>query len=323
LADAPMKVIVQNASYNSSDNVISFECETPVAAGTMVKYPYYWPSSLSVDHHWPPTEDIASGNAGGGGIGSGAVGLLPVGFVGAADGGTIFVGGPNVIFGSRSDWGDRQPTDSGFTAQPVSVSGQYANVQAVPKPALNLTMHYLHPSQPLPFADKPSGFVIDLATTLVMDSNSDDPKQHGYLRQVFALNQDNGVVIDLERAKLQKIADEDPGPLSELLTVKSGTAMILHNANIEDSESEDYGVLDDVIIAKNGTAMLVSNANIEDPVGDSPGQLDSVIQVTNAEAMLKGDVKIVTNEQPDGAEFDFKFDEDGAKFGAGTAFLKD
>jgi len=35
------------------------------------------------------------------------------------DGSAVFVGGPNVVFRAHSDWGDRTPTDVGFTAQPV------------------------------------------------------------------------------------------------------------------------------------------------------------------------------------------------------------
>jgi hypothetical protein len=82
-------------------------------AGEMEKSRYYWPSTLRVDQTWPAQVDIASGDAGGGGIGQGATGELPIGYIdGIESGGIVWVGGPNVILEPHSDYGDRMPTDT-------------------------------------------------------------------------------------------------------------------------------------------------------------------------------------------------------------------
>ena len=39
--------------------------------------------------------------------------------------------------------------------------------------------------------------------------------------------------------------------------------------------------------------------------------------------MISGNVEFVTADAASGAVFDFKFDANGGKLGAGTAFLKD
>jgi len=79
VASGAVKAMVLKANYNSADNLIDFECLVPVKAGEMEKSRYYWPSTLRVDETWPPQADINSGDAGGGGIGMGATGELPVG----------------------------------------------------------------------------------------------------------------------------------------------------------------------------------------------------------------------------------------------------
>ncbi len=121
VADVAVKAIVEEATYNSDDNSIDFVCLTPVKSGTMEKYKFFWPSQVSVDWTFPTEDEEADGFAGGDGIGQNATGELPIGFTDLEDwgSGVVWVGGPNVVFGPHSDWGDNTPSDVGFTAQNV------------------------------------------------------------------------------------------------------------------------------------------------------------------------------------------------------------
>jgi hypothetical protein len=112
-ATGAVKAIVLQANYNSNsaDNLIDFECLVPVKAGEMEKSRYDWPSTLRVDETWPPQEDIDSGDAGGGGIGQGATGELPIGYIdGIESGGIVWVGGPNVAFNRTVTTASRSST---------------------------------------------------------------------------------------------------------------------------------------------------------------------------------------------------------------------
>ena len=79
VATGPVLAIVEKANYNSADNCVDFECLVPVLAGTMEKYKFFWPAALPQSDTWPTAEEIAADCAGGGGIGAGATGSLPVG----------------------------------------------------------------------------------------------------------------------------------------------------------------------------------------------------------------------------------------------------
>ena len=87
VANGPVLAIVEKANYNSADNCVDFECLVPVLAGTMEKYHFYWPAALPQTDTWPPANEIAAGHAGGGGIGAGATGSLPVGDTATIPGG--------------------------------------------------------------------------------------------------------------------------------------------------------------------------------------------------------------------------------------------
>ena len=275
VATGSVPVMVLKASYNSADNCVDFECEAPVLAGTMEKYPFYWPSALSINHKWPPADEI--GNAGGGGIGSNASGQLPIGFTGTlGSGGTVYVGGPNVVYISgHADYGDRTPTDVGFVAQTVVQPSAYASVTARSKPQLIFKPTYLHDAPALVPPDKPSGMTLDLASTKIMDSRGGDAvkNRYGYLRDVFALSTRNSagtkVVIDLAGAMVTDT--NSPG------------------------DGEDY--LDRVVVVKQDQLMVDGRTDVG--------------------------AKIVSDDNADGAFFDYQYDPDGEKMGAGTAFLQD
>jgi len=172
IASAPVKAVVENASYNSEDNAINFECLVPVKVGTNVFYKFFWPASLPVTDTWPPPDEIAAGTAGGGGIGAGATGTLPIGFTETIGiNGVVFVGGPNVVFGPQSDRGDRTPSDTGFVAQTIIPGNVFAQVDNTPNPQPNLLLNYIDPLPAIPLpGSQASPFVIDIRNTKIIDS---------------------------------------------------------------------------------------------------------------------------------------------------------
>jgi hypothetical protein len=243
LVSGEVNLMIEKASYNSAENCIDFECEAPVKAGTMVQYPFYWPSSLSVDQTWPPPDEIAIGDAGGGVTGVG--GELPIGFTDTiGTGGTVWVGGPNVIYTGNAGWGDPTPTDVGFQAQPVTDPSYYGQVGARSgQPELDLAPYYISdlvvPSVP----GMPVETVIDLSTTKVMDSKSADPTQVGYLRNVFQVVADHGVVVDIE-ARVVSPESDDPGALDDVLAVKQGQLMLQPDTQVITDGAEDGAPFD-------------------------------------------------------------------------------
>lgn len=99
----------------------------------------------------------------------------------------VWVGGPNVIFTGRSDWGDLRPTDVGFQPQPVVLPEVFAELDASLRPRLNLKPYLLRPSDPivLPDLNDGGGISLDIATTKVVDSESDDPERIATLKSLL------------------------------------------------------------------------------------------------------------------------------------------
>lgn len=235
VASGDVKAVVTRAAYDSVENCISFECETPVKSGTMSQYKFYWPHSLTITDVFPTPEEIANGSAGGGNqVVNGAGGELPIGYTGVIgiagqpiiwrgefdpsvayhvndavlynaqlgggsyvaktttlgnfpsnptywilisssqqQGGTIFVGGPNVLYGPGSDRGDRTPGDVGYLAQNLSPNSVFATVNNSPKPFLNLKLNYCTDiTLPIARDAQPSETILDIRTTQVMDSDN-------------------------------------------------------------------------------------------------------------------------------------------------------
>jgi hypothetical protein len=267
----PVTAVVTSASYNSVDNCVDISCVVPVEAGTMTVNPFYWPSALPVTTTWPTQADIESGNAGGGGLGTGATGNLPIGdtsWITLPGRQVVIVGGPNVMFESQSDWGDSTPTDTDFVAQPIIDTSVYAELTNSTRPSLNLQIQVPKPYPVLGKPESEAGSVtIDIRKTKVTDSDhpSEDP---AYLDSIFL-----GIIN---------------------ANVPSGRKLVIDRINtvVGDSEHPEGQPLSDVL--KNADGYLA----------------------------IRTDVSIW--DQTDGEhEFDFKYDETGGKFGAGTAFLKD
>ena len=222
VASTDVLATVEKATYNSADNCIDIECLVPVRAGTMTKYRFYWPAALAPTDTWPPADEITAGNAGGGGIGAGATGTLPIGSTSTITGGdAVFVGGTNVVFKSQSDRGDKKPTDSGFTAQTVVDTTTYVNLSPGSRPRLNLRVYGRRGMPPIPQI-KPASpgstgiDEIDINTTKFVD-NTGTEKKTAYLSSIiYGINADDNLTID-RSALVADSTHEEGQPLSDVL----------------------------------------------------------------------------------------------------------
>jgi len=242
VANAPVLAIVEKANYNSADNCVDFECLVPVLAGTMAQYHFYWPAALPATDTWPPADEIAAGQAGGGGIGSGATGSLPVGDTGTIpEGSIVFVGGPNVVFRSQSDWGDRTPTDSGFAAQTVVNPSTYINLSPGSRPRLNLrTYPRRSPAAITPSATSSSQITIDLNKTKILDTSDPTATKTAYLSSILAGITDDG---DLTISREALVADDenpDGRPLTDVLKFGDEYLCIRTDVSFWDSEEGEH-----------------------------------------------------------------------------------
>lgn len=192
-----VKVIVEEAKYNSEDRTIDFTCLTPVKAGEMVAYKFFWPSTLSVDETFPTEDEIANGFAGGDGIGSEATGELPIGFTDLEDWGegVVWVGGPNVVFAGHADYGDNTPTDVDFEAQQIIYAETYAELTIEENPNPDLTLNYVDPIDPPPLMDYSGARLeIDIRKTIITDSHN--PQFTTRLDTIYRkINEDSRLVI--------------------------------------------------------------------------------------------------------------------------------
>lgn len=181
VANGPVKAIVEEASYDSESNTLSFVCLTCVRAGEMTPYPWFWPADAikfpSDDSLIPTVGQLPIGYTGVLGVkyrgeydngttyavGDGVLfnaesyvcvqrstGNLPSNttfwqLVSLSGTGTIWVGGPNVVFLFGASGGARFVADSAFTAQSIAPSNITAEVNARPKPKLNLKLNYAAP----------------------------------------------------------------------------------------------------------------------------------------------------------------------------------
>lgn len=184
--------IVENATYNSTDNTISFEILTPIKAGTMIPYVFFWP--FAVAGNFPANGDFA----GGAGIGIEAVGQLPTGSIeigqNCVDGNGIFIGGPNIVYSGPADLGDPTPADTNFVAQDRIITNTDFTVDGGVRPTPDLAIKKRIRVSPYPEFTIPIFGGIDIRKTLIYDSDNDESATlDTFLKEI---TEDDGIVID-------------------------------------------------------------------------------------------------------------------------------
>jgi hypothetical protein len=147
ISTGSIKGEIEVADFDSESQTIFIRCWLPIKAGQMTQYVFAWPADISEEITFPLEEEIEAGYAGGNGIGANASGELPIGDTTRIESKAVFVGGPNVVYGSRSDWGDSTPTDTGFTAQSLGTTSSYGIFTVIPKPVVDLSINFVSPAQ--------------------------------------------------------------------------------------------------------------------------------------------------------------------------------
>lgn len=160
-----VKAIISKATYNSDTQSVDFVCLVPVRSGEMEPYRFFWPAALTPSDLFPTPEQPESSTL-----------PLPIGYIdGLGGGGTVFVGGPNVVFRSGSDRGDRTPGDVGFSAQTIVNTSQYAELHVTPNPNPDLTLNYVDPPPVQLATNDPTGVVVLDTNMLVTDGSRIGP----------------------------------------------------------------------------------------------------------------------------------------------------
>lgn len=187
VANSDIKAIIEMANIDGENYTIAMECWLPVKSGEMEAYEFAWPANVSSTWIFPTDREVDLGLDGGNGIGRNATGNLPVGDVSGVGDQSIFVGGPNVIFGPQTDRGDRYPSDSGFVAQTLRVDSTLAGVTVIERPLLNLLMNYAEEVDPIELViDDTSAFEIVLEDTVIRSKYVDG--KTGVLADVLGLD---------------------------------------------------------------------------------------------------------------------------------------
>jgi hypothetical protein len=267
VSNSSVKAIIEKATFNSTNQTIELECWVPIKAGSMVEYPFAWPADEEEDAAFPTQEEFDVGNAGGDGIGADAVGNLPIGQTPLGDSGTIYIGGPNIVFGPKTDTGDPYPTDIGFVAQSIITSGRGAGIVVSPRPFLTMKINYLSDSPVLELPDRPKSISLILEKTKIFTTESSGTTKIGYLEDFLKFNSDG------DDSKLGLRLD---APVIDL------------------TNASEFGKLNDVWSIADNDGFVLANK-------------------TTA----------IYTDETDTAEYDYKFDTEGEKWGAGTAFLKE
>ena len=247
ISTGAIKVLVEEAVYNSNSNQIDFTCLVPIRAGQMTKYNWFWPAGLPIWLTWPPPDEIASGDAGGDGEGMGATGTLPIGYFENWGGGdVVIVGGPNVVFTQHSDWGDRHPTDVGYNAQSIGVLPNYAEVQHTVKPNLNLDLILASPSKPVYPPNLPGHIILDLHKTRIVDSKGEQPDRWTTLSSFFrGINEEGFLTVDRVKARVADASQVEGQPLSDVLKNGVDYLSIRSDVSIWDQEHSDQDIMFD------------------------------------------------------------------------------
>ena len=172
-------------------------------------------------------------------------------------GGTVFVGGPNVVFFGQADQGDKTPGDVGFQAQPVYNPTTLAQINNNMRPYVDLKLKYLSPYPAPPVPQLPTELTIDIHKTKIIDSNNPSG-QPGYLKSLIKKIDTNGVLY-----------------LSSDLSVSDGT--MGHDARFDfefDTAGKIWGA--GTAFLKDDTDPADEDTDEEDADEPDPGDTDDV-----------------------------------------------
>ena len=163
-------------------------------------------------------------------------------------GDVVFVGGPNVVFRGQSDWGDRTPTDVGFTPQTVVNPAIYVNLSPGSQPYLDLRT-YPRRSLPAitPIPPAASEITIDLNKTQILDTSDPTNTKIAYLSSILqgitkaTRRRTTHSKLTISRSALIADSDKPDGrPLTDVLKFGDTYLCIRSDVSIWDKTAGDH-----------------------------------------------------------------------------------
>lgn len=203
-----VKALIEQADFNSANQLIEIECWLPIKSGEMEQYEFAWPANVSADWIFPTQREVDLGLDGGNGIGRNATGELPVGDTSRILDQSIYVGGPNVVFGGQTDRGDSHPSDTNFVAQSIGPFNIYATIIVQQKPDLNLKLNYAEDID-AGDADAMLGGVPEIILERTRVRSTRFPNQWNTLADLLSM--DEGKPLAIKTASLFVGKDQDGG----------------------------------------------------------------------------------------------------------------
>lgn len=208
ISSGSVKALIEQADFDSANQLIIMECWLPIKSGEMVKYEFAWPAGVSADWVFPTQREVDLGLDGGNGIGRNATGELPVGDTSRISDQSIYVGGPNIVFGGQTDRGDSHPSDIDFVAQNIGPFNIYATIVVQSKPNLNLKLNYAETIDSSG-ADAMLGGVPEIILERTRVKSTRFPNQWNTLADFLSM--DEGKPLAIKTASLFVGKDQDGG----------------------------------------------------------------------------------------------------------------
>lgn len=194
VANGSVKVLIEQADFDSANQLVIVQCWVPIKSGEMEQYEFAWPANVAADLVFPTQREVDLGLDGGNGIGKDATGELPVGDTSRVTDQSIYVGGPNVVFGGQTDRGDSHPSDVNFTAQSIGPFNIYATIIVQQRPDLNLKLNYAEDIDP-GYIDTLFGGVTEINLEQTRIKSKYAPNQWNTLGEILIMEQDKPLAI--------------------------------------------------------------------------------------------------------------------------------
>jgi len=174
VSNGPIVALVEEASYNSADRSIQFQCWTGVKAGSMEQYDFAYPADVDSTLTFPTPDEIEAGYDGGWGNNKAATGELGTEALESKVSRVQYTINDPMRFGSRmyNDRGSPTPSDLGDSAAgtPVIEPAPVLSL-ASPGPFLEDITEY-HSEDPVSSTGGAGITQIDLHSTVIHDSTT-------------------------------------------------------------------------------------------------------------------------------------------------------
>ena len=291
VSSAPITGIVETANYDSASNQIKFEVWTPVKAGTMVPYNFAFPADISETDIFPTVVEEGAGVAGGDNPFKNSNGVLMIGQVGASLAGAMSASDTHLTVASTQGPFPSTPFKIAIEAEVMIVTSMGSSSFTVTRGADDTTP-VAHAAGTLVTAMLGSATVVTIS---------------GYRSR-----QDHGGKYPSDKADKAL----PPPPLVDTGQFDKTDPKL----KTPDYKANPY------VPGNTATTIDIRKTIIADSANNETARLDSFfIRIKDKKLQMDKDAMIATGTYFDDKSgvFDFKYDDTGKKYGAGTAFLQE